>query len=89
MAEMKAMHEARKSGGEPTEAQRAQMKAFREQMRTKHEAVMAQILAILTPEQRTQFEAKKAEREKRREEFRQNRQERKAARDSAKPTDNN
>ena len=89
MAEMKAMHEARKSGAEITEAQREQMKAYREQMRAKHESVKAQILAILTPEQRQQLEARKAEREKRREEFRQQRQERKATKDAAKPTDNN
>jgi periplasmic protein CpxP/Spy len=89
MAEMKAFRDARKSGGEITDAQRQQIKAFREQMRSKHEAVQAQILAILTPEQRTQLEAKKAERQNRREEFRQKRQERKLDRDAAKPTDNN
>src|SRR5689334_22921335 len=66
MAEMKAMHESFKNGGEPTEAQREQMKAFRQQMHAKQETVKAQILAILTPEQRQQLEAQKAEREKRR-----------------------
>jgi len=89
MAEMKAMHESFKNGGEPTEAQREQMKAFRQQMRAKQESVRAQILAILTPEQRQQLEAQKAEREKRREEFRQQREQRKATQDAAKPTDNN
>ena len=89
MAEMKTMHESFKNGGEPTEAQRAQMKAFREQRRAKDESVRAQILAILTPEQRQQLEAQKAEREKRREEYRQQRQERKTTQDAAKPTDNN
>ncbi len=88
MAEFKAMKEARKNGGEITEAQRAEMKARREQMRAKHESVRAQVLAILTPEQRTQYETNKVEMEKRREEHRQNRQERKAALDAAKPTDN-
>ena len=89
MAEFKAMREGRKTGGEMTDAQRQQMKAFRQQMRAKHESVEAQILAILTPEQRTQLEANKAEREKRREEFREKRQERKASGDMAKPTDDN
>jgi len=58
-------------------------------MRAKQESVKAQILAILTPEQRQQLETQKAEREKRREEFRQQREQRKAAQDAAKPTDNN
>ena len=89
MAEMKAFRDARKGGGEITDAQRAEMKARRDQMRAKHEAVQAQILAILTPEQRTQLEAKKAEMQKLREERRLQRQERKLSRDAAKPTDNN
>jgi protein CpxP len=89
MAEFKAMREARKNGGEITDSQRQQMKAFREQRRAKHESVRAQILAILTSEQRQQVEARKAEMQQRREEFRQKRQERKAARDMAKPSDDN
>ena len=86
MAEMKAFHEARKAGGELTAEQKEKARAFRDSMRAKHEAVKAQILSILTPEQRQQLETQKAEREKRREEFRQRREERKAARDAAKPT---
>ncbi|MEP6703618.1 MAG: Spy/CpxP family protein refolding chaperone [Acidobacteriota bacterium] len=89
MAEMRAFRESRKNGTGLTDAQREQMKAFREQMRTKHESVRSQILAILTPEQRTQLEAKKAEHEKSRGEFRQNRRERRLGRDAAKPADNN
>ena len=89
MAEFKAMREARKNGGEITDAQREQLKAFREQMRARHELVRTQVLAVLTPEQRQQVEARNAEREKRREEFRQKRQQRKLDRDAAKPTDNN
>ena len=88
MAEMKTMHESFKTGGEPTEAQREQMKAFREQRRAKEISIRAQVLAILTPEQRQQLEAQKAEREKRHEEYRQQRQERKTTQDAAKPTDN-
>ena len=90
MAEMRALKDARKAGGEITEAQKEQFKAMREQRRAKFEVVRAQILGILTPEQRTQLEAKKAEMEKRREEYRQKRQERKAAGgDVAKPSDDN
>ena len=89
MAEMKAFRDARKAGGEITEAQKEQMKAFREQMRAKHESVKAQILAILTPEQRTQLEANKAEREKRREGMRERRREMRQKRQETKPTDNN
>jgi Spy/CpxP family protein refolding chaperone len=85
---MKSMHEARKTGGELTEAQREQMKAFKDQRRAKEEAARAQVLAILTPEQRQQYDANIAEQQKRREEYRQQRQEHKAARDAAKPTDN-
>ena len=88
MVAMKSMHEARKTGGELTEAQREQMKAFKDQRRAKEEAARAQVLAILTPEQRQQYDANIAEQQKRREEYRQQRQERKAAGDAAKPTDN-
>jgi Spy/CpxP family protein refolding chaperone len=89
IAEMKAMHDARKDGGELTAEQRDKMKAFRDQRRTKEEVATAQVLAILTPEQRQQYDANKAEMQKRREEFRQQREQRKAAQDTAKPTDNN
>jgi periplasmic protein CpxP/Spy len=88
-AEFKAMREARRNGEQITPEQREKFKALRQEMRAKHDAVRAQILAILTPEQRQQLEARKAEREKRREEFRQNRQERKSLRNTAKPTDDN
>jgi Spy/CpxP family protein refolding chaperone len=88
MAEMKSIREARKAGGELTADQKAKMQAFRDARKAKMETVHAQILAILTPDQRTQLEAKKAEMQQRREEFRQKRQERKAAREAAKPTEN-
>ena len=88
-AELQAIREARKNGTEITPAQRDRLKSLRGEMKAKHESVRAQILAILTPEQRTQLEARKAEMEKRREEFRQKRQERKANPAVTKPTDNN
>ena len=78
--EMKSFMEARRAGT-LTDAQKARMKELRGQQRVKMEAVHQQVLAILTPEQRQQLEARKAEMEKRREE-------RKALRQQAKPTDN-
>jgi protein CpxP len=89
MAEFKAMREARKNGGDITAEQREKIKAFRAEMQAKRQSVHAQVLAILTPEQRQQLEARKAERQKRRDEFRQNRQQRKSLRNTATPTDNN
>ncbi|HEX8736222.1 MAG TPA: Spy/CpxP family protein refolding chaperone [Pyrinomonadaceae bacterium] len=70
--ELRQIIEAKHSGTITAE-QEARLKAFRserrEQMRQTHE----QILAILTPEQKTQLEQMKQERQKRRQEFRQNR----------------
>jgi len=85
---MKSIRETRKAGGTITEDQKAQLKQLREGRKSKMEAVHQQILGILTPEQKTQLEAKKAEMQKRREEFRQKRQERKAAGET-KPADSN
>lgn len=48
------------------EALKPQMEAQRAQMKQLHEAQQQQISALLTPEQRTQWEALKAEREQRR-----------------------
>ena len=92
MAELKAMHETRKAGTELTDAQKERLKAIREQMRSRQETVKAQVMGILTPEQKQQMETQKAEREKRREEKRQQRQEWRQKRDAEKaadkPTDN-
>ena len=82
---LKSIREARKSGGTISEEQKAQLKQFRDARKANREQVQQQILAVLTPEQKTQLEARKAEMQKRREEFRQKRQER----IQAKPTDNN
>lgn len=89
MNELRSIRETRKNGGEITEAQKERIKALRAEQRAKHDSVRAQILAVLTPEQRTQVEAQKAEREKRREEFRQRRQEMRQNRGTTKPTDDN
>jgi Spy/CpxP family protein refolding chaperone len=82
---MKSIREARKGGGTITAEQKAEMKELRQARKAKREQVHQQILAVLTPEQKTQLEARKAEMQKRREEFRQKRQER----IQAKPTDVN
>ena len=71
--ELKAIREARRSGGTITEDQKARMRTLRDQMRAKSESVRQQVLAVLTPEQRQQLETRKAEMQKRREEKRQQR----------------
>jgi protein CpxP len=82
---MRSIRETRKAGGAITEDQKAQMKLHRDAQKVKMESVRQQMDAILTPEQKTQIEAKKAEMKKRFEERRQLRQQKKAA--EAKPTD--
>lgn len=91
MDELKAIHEARRSGTELTDDQKARVKTLRDQMRTRAESVNQQVLAILTPEQRQQIETRKAEMEKRREEHRQMREQKRQALPPAttnKSTDN-
>ncbi|MCW5956453.1 MAG: Spy/CpxP family protein refolding chaperone [Pyrinomonadaceae bacterium] len=95
------IRETRKAGGTITEEQKAQMKSLREAQKAKMEGVHAQILAILTPEQKAQLEAKKAEMQQRMEERRLRMQERRlnrqpgdakkpeAKKPEVKPTDNN
>src|SRR5829696_1603481 len=55
MEEMKSFMEARRAGT-LTDEQKERMKTLRDQSRVKHEQVEAQVLAILTPEQRAQVE---------------------------------
>lgn len=86
MQELRSIREARKAGGTITDAQKERMKSLHEQNRIKREAVQQQILAILTPEQRTQLEAQKAERQKRMEERKQRRQQKKSE-SATKPTE--
>lgn len=74
MQEIKAIHEAKRSGTALTVEQTERMKAIREQMKANHKLVREQVMAILTPEQKAQIEAKKAERKLRREEFRKQRE---------------
>lgn len=70
-----SLRETRKAGGTISEEQKAQMKQLREDRKAKMAVVREQMLAILTPEQKTQLEARKAEMQQKREQFRQKRQE--------------
>ena len=91
MAEIRAIHEARKAGTELTAEQKERLQAIHASMRAKQESVKAQIMGILTPEQKQQLETLRVEREKRREEMRQKRDEMREQwrqkRDAAKPAD--
>ena len=83
MAEMKSLMEAKRSGGTLTDDQKDRMKTLHQQARANREQVQAQVLAILTPEQRAQVETNRQQQKQRREERRENR---KTEKD--KPTDN-
>ena len=85
MDEMRSFGEARRAGT-LTDAQKDRMKTLRQQMGAKHEQVKAQVLAILTPEQRAQVETNRQQRKQRWEERRNQRREGKT--DAVKPTDN-
>jgi protein CpxP len=71
--ELRQIVEAKRSGTITAE-QEARLKTFREQRREAARQLHEQILAVLTPEQKAQLEQLKQERQKRREEFRQRRQ---------------
>lgn len=76
------IRETRKAGGTITEEQKAQLKSLRDAQKAKMQGVHEQVLAVLTPEQKAQIEAKKAEMKTRMEQRRQLRQQKKA---EAKP----
>ena len=61
LAELKAIHDARKAGQTITDEQKARVKAIREQQREKAKSVHEQILNVLTPEQKALIETRKAE----------------------------
>ncbi|HKP71146.1 MAG TPA: Spy/CpxP family protein refolding chaperone [Pyrinomonadaceae bacterium] len=87
MAELKTIREARKSGTELTDAQKERVRAIKDQMQSKRESTKAQVMGILTPEQKQQLETQKLEREKHRQEMRQHRDEYRQKRDAEKSTD--
>lgn len=74
-AQMKTWRESRKEGERPdreamkanwealgvTDAQKEQMKTYRQQMKSKRESMKSQIAGVLTPEQQAKWDAKKAE----------------------------
>jgi protein CpxP len=70
--ELRQIIEAKRSGTITAE-QQERLRAFKEQRRAEARQTHQQILAVLTPEQRTQLEQLKQERKERRKEFRQNR----------------
>jgi protein CpxP len=70
--EMRQIMDAKRNGTLTAE-QEARLKAFRNERREEMRQTHEQILAILTPEQKTQLEQMKQERQNRRQEFRQNR----------------
>ena len=74
--EVRGLMEAKRNGTITAE-QTEKLKAFHEAQKQKREEVKTQILAVLTDEQRAEYEKMKAERQQRREErqkMRQNRQ---------------
>ena len=75
--EMRTLMEKRRGGEELSETDRARFKELRTQMKQTAEQNHNTILGILTPEQREKLETMKQEKQKRREEFRQRRQENK------------
>lgn len=85
IAELKAIHEARKAGTEITPEQKDRMKVLREQSRAKAKSVHEQIQGILTADQKAQIEAKKAEMKQRFDEHRQKRQQKPDATTTEKP----
>ena len=82
---VKAFREARKSGTPPTDEQRVQMKAFREQAQTKAKAVHEQILNVLTADQKAQLQQRHQQMQQKREQFRKNRPDKSAPKATDKP----
>ena len=83
---MKALRGSRTPGTPPTDEQKAQMKAFREQARTKATSVHEQILNVLTAEQKAQLQQRRQEMKQKFEERREHRKDKPAA--TAKPKTN-
>ena len=82
---IKTFREARKSGTPPTDEQKAQMKAFREQAHAKAKSIHEQILSVLTADQKTQLEQRREQMKQKREQFRKNRPSRPTPKTTDKP----
>ena len=72
--EFRTLKQAKRDGSITAE-QQTRLDALKQQMKADAKQTHEQIMAILTPEQRTEIEKRKAEMKQRREEFRQKRQE--------------
>lgn len=78
-----------KRNGTITAEQQQQLDAFKAQRKQKHDLIKAQILAVLTDEQKAQLEKQKEEMKQKRQERKQMRQERKTQQNSeTEKTDN-
>lgn len=66
ITELKAIRDARKAGTELTADQKARMQTFRDQAQAKAKSVQEQVLAVLTPEQKTQLETQRTQMRERR-----------------------
>ena len=75
--EFRSLREAKRAGTLTTDQQQ-RLQTLKSEMKQNAEQTRAQVLAILTPEQRTQFEQRKEEMQKKRQERRQMRQNRQA-----------
>ncbi len=82
--QLKAIREAHKNGTAITDEQKQQLKAFRDQAQANSKAVHAQILGVLTTEQKAQIEQKRQEMKQRFQERRQHRTDKPAATDKPK-----
>ncbi len=74
--EMRTLMKAKRDGSISAD-QQVRLDAIRQDQMQKYELLKQQIEAILTPEQKAKLEANRAEREKRRDQFRERRMERK------------
>jgi Spy/CpxP family protein refolding chaperone len=83
MDEMRTLHEAHRAGT-LTVDQQARMKALRDEGRQKAESVHAQVLAVLTAEQKAQLEQRRQEMRQRMEERRKEMQDRQQQRQTDK-----
>lgn len=86
MEEMRTIRQAKRDGT-ITPEQKERLKSIRQQSKLKAEGVQLQVLAVLTPEQRQQYEAKKAEMKQKWEERREERRERRQNRQTPQTED--
>ena len=71
--ELRQLFQTRRQGGTLTPEQEARARQLHEELRQTGEAIRDEMLAVLTPEQRTRLEQRREEHKARREEFRKRR----------------